>query len=282
MRKLVVVALASLASLPACSSSDSGTAGGAAAETGAGASPCSPFSPSSKPLSLGTLVAAGRGTGGVVYAVDETPTHDSHVFVSSEGGLFRQRVAGSGTSPDLDVFSIDDHVPPFTLQIDFASGAPVAMGVLEGPLPAGSKSFVIGKDGETLTLLALADVAGLPVHNLPGAQVLEYDARLADGREMVVIRPQDDWTYGDFRVFVGTPPTLAERHVTNVSRGNDTYIDFDLGGVPAQAIFRWAFSPDGGSGPGEATLAMAGATQTLTQLPTTAPPQGITYTCFAR
>jgi hypothetical protein len=240
-------------------------------------SACDPFAPSPKPISLGTVVAAGKSVAGIIYVVDKVG-YDNHVFVSNGGVLERQRIAGAGSGPTFYVFSIVDHSPPFTLQIEVGpSGPPTAMGVLEGPPPSDSKTIVIGQQGEKLTLLATADVASMPVRNLLGTQVLEYNARLDDGRAMVVVRPKDDWTYADFRVFFGQPPNLSERAVQNVSRGSDTWIVFDLDGAQATALFKSALSS-----PGDSTLKVGAVAMVITQLSITAPPAGFTYSCLAR
>ena len=268
-RAIPLLAL-SLAPLPACSSSGGDATGAVASGDAAGDVPCDPFALAPVPLSLGALLAAGRAQDGTIYAADETPSHEHHVFVSSGGALVRQRVAGEGESPDFYVF-------------DLAAGAPTAMGVLTGPLPAGSKTFDVDTQGEKLALLAASDVATMPVQNLPGAQVLAYDAHLADGRELVVVRPQDDWTYADFRVFFGARPVLAERHLVNggATRGSSTMIEFTADGADALATFTWVYDPDGGSGPGDATLSIGGTSYPLTLGPTDAEPAGVSFTCFA-
>jgi hypothetical protein len=284
--QLALLLFGTAVGLAACAPKDvspSPDAAGDAASPGSissGPAVCDPFALSPKPISLGTIVGAGRSSAGTIYVVDDGGgVVGNHVFVSNNGVLERQRIAGSGSSPTFYVFTVTDHVPPFILQIDRGPSGPTAMGVLEGPATAGKRTIVIGQDGETLTLLAAADVASMPVRNLPGTQVLEYNARTADGRAMIVVRPADDWTYQDFRVFFGTPPDLTERHVVNVSRGNDTYITFDLDGVDATALYKYILTPDA-SGPGEATLTVGSATFALTLLPTTTTPGGMTYTCL--
>ena len=42
---------------------------------------------------------------------------------------------------------------------------------------------------------------------------LEYNAQATDGRFLVVVRPKDEWTYEDFRVFFGPSDRVAQRHV---------------------------------------------------------------------
>jgi hypothetical protein len=237
-------------------------------------SACDPFAPSPQPISLGTVIAAGRTAVGTTYVVDKIG-YDNRVFVSNGGVLERQRIAGSGSSPTFYVFTVLDHSPAFTLQVDVGPNGPTAMGVLEGPPPADSKTIVIGQQGEKLSLLAPSDVASMPVRNLPGAKYLEYNARLADGRAMVVVRPNDDWTYTDFRVFFGQPPNLSERTVQTVTRGSDTYIVFDLDGAQATALFKSALSS-----PGDSTLKIGTATMVITQLSIAAPPAGFAYACI--
>jgi hypothetical protein len=188
------------------------------------------------------------------------------VFVSDASGtLVRQRIAGSGSGPDFYVFDVSDHDPAFVLQIDISTGASIRMGVFNGTLKD-SKTFVIGQQGEELTVLAAGAVATMPVRNLPGDVVVEYAAALADGDVMVVTRPRDDWSYTDFRLFLGSMGAVAEREVSSVVRARDggsTTITFDLDGVSAVASFPVVFA-DGGFAPGPATLTVGGTTTSLT------------------
>ncbi|HEX7500072.1 MAG TPA: hypothetical protein VF524_07160, partial [Polyangia bacterium] len=155
---------------------------------------CDPFAAMPLPIALGTVIAVCESSAGLIYAVDQVDT-SQRVFVSDASGtLVRQRIAGSGTGPDFYVFDISDHDPAFVLQIDIPAGGTMRMGVLDGTL-TDSKTFVIGQQGEELTVLPAEAVASMPVRNLPGDVVVEYAAALADGDVMVVTRPRDDWSY---------------------------------------------------------------------------------------
>ena len=240
---------------------------------------CDPFAPRPLPIALGTVIAAGQDSSGVIFAADQVDS-SQRVFVSDASGtLVRQRIAGSGSGPDFYVFDVSDHDPAFVLQIDIPAGGTMRMGVLHGTLKD-SKTFVIGQQGEELTVLPAGAIAGMPVRNLPGDVVVEYAAASADGDVMVVTRPRDDWSYTDFRLFLGPMGAVAERKVSNVLRaldGGSTTIAFDLDGTSATASFPVVFA-DGGFAPGPATLTVGGSTTPLTRQG--AQPAGAAYLCF--
>jgi hypothetical protein len=193
--------------------------------------------------------------------------------------LVRQRIAGSGSGPDFYVFDVSDHDPAFVLQIDIPAGGTLRMGVLNGTLKD-SKTIVIGQQGEELTVLPAGAIAGMPVRNLPGDVVVEYAAALPDGEVMVVTRPRDDWSYTDFRLFLGTMGAVTERKVSNVVRAKDggsTTITFDLDGTSAVASFPVLFA-DGGFVPGPATLTAGPNTTSLTLHG--GAPAGAAYLCL--
>jgi hypothetical protein len=239
---------------------------------------CDPFAARPLPIALGTVIASGQSSTGIIYAVDQVDS-SLRVFVSdASGALVRQRIAGSGSGPDFYVFDVSDHNPAFVLQIDIPASGPMRMGVFQGTLKD-RKTIVIGQDGEELTVLPAGSVAAMPLRNLPGDVVVEYAAGLADGDVMVVTRPLDDWSYTDFRLFLGPMGAVAERKVNNVSRARDggsTTITFDLDGTSAVASFPVVFA-DAGFAPGPATLTAGGTTTSLTRQG--AQPAGATYLC---
>jgi hypothetical protein len=241
---------------------------------------CDPFAPKPLPITLDYGFAAGRDQRGVIYAVGPS----WWIFVSEGDTLVRQRVASSF---DL-TFTVTEHDPPFTLQVDPpASGNDEwRMGIVFGPLS--TKTFVIGEQGEELTLLPWSDLASMAVRNLPGEVVLEYAASLPDGRQVVVTRPRDDWSYADFRVFLGVADRMVERAVSTVVRMTDgsTTIWFDLDGGAAIAQLLVASADggfpsdgggDGGFVPGTATLQVVGGSISLERQ--TQPPAGAAYVC---
>jgi hypothetical protein len=245
--------------------SDGGSAGSA------GSKPCQSSSPAPKTTKPGTIVAAGKGSDGTIYVVDDVSHRDGitimRVFKSNESGaLDRQRVAGESKVDYVYDFYTSGPAQPFTLQIEMPAGGRIRMGVMQGNQDA-SKKLVIGQDGEELPVLPNAAVASMPMYDLANEIVLEYSVSLPDGRAMVVIRPRDDWSYSDFRLFLGPSEALSERVVTGVIRfsdGGTTTIRFDDDGQPAEAYFPVVFA-DGGFADGPATLTVSGATIPLTR-----------------
>jgi hypothetical protein len=283
-RRLSILAVLAIASCgesqePLQEGHDAAILPDASGENAPAASGCDPFAPKPLPIALGTVIAAGQDSTGIVYAVDQVE-HDQRVFVSDAGGaLVRQRISGSGASPDFYVFNVTDHDPPFVLQIDTPAGGPLRMGVVIGGLKD-SRTFVIGEQGEELTVLPEGAIAGMPVVNLPGTVVLEYAVATTGGEILIVTRPQDGWSYEDFRLFFGSLGAIAERRVSNVTRmldGGSTIILFDLDGQQAKADFPVTFV-DGGFAYGPATLTVGSAVMPLTRLDEA--PAGATYSCF--
>jgi len=278
-----------------------GGTGGSTQQAGAGGNPnaaeagpstadgsvsCNPFQPPTKPITLTNVLGAGRDTDGTLYVVDQPQPGGERVFVSSGTTLQRQSGAGAGTESSGNgvvsyTFSITDHTPPLMLRLETDASGPTAMGVLQNPSPD-IKTFTIGQQGNVLTLVPASQLASLLVANIPAQTFIEYNATLSDGRALLVVRPSDDWTYQDFRVFFGTPDHMAEQSVGQVIRyqdGGSTTINFTIDGLAAVASFPVQLSP-GGLVKGPSTLTI-GATQfPLTLGPTDSPPTGETYFCL--
>jgi hypothetical protein len=244
---------------------------------------CDPFSPITKPITLANVLGAGQDTDGTLYVVDQPQPGGERVFVSSGGTLQRQRVAGSGTESSGGgvmsySLSVSDHVPPFMLKLETNAAGPTAMGVLQDP-PLDIKTFSIGQQGSVLTLVPAAQVAGLPVANIPAETFIEYNATLPDGRALLVVRPRDDWTYQDFRVFFGAPDHMVERTVDQVVRyqdGGSTIIYFIIDGAAAAATFPVQMLPKGPPSLGIGTT----TSFQLTLGPIAFPPAGYSYFCL--
>ena len=259
-----------------------GAVAGNVSESGAATqTTCDPLAPALKPITLGSVLAAGKSATGTIYAVDQVDT-TQRVFVSDGSGtLVRQRVtgSGSGSGPTFYVFDVENIAQPFVLQIDMPAGASVRMGVLQGTLKD-SKTLVIGQDGEELTVLPSTAIAGMPLRNLPGDVYVEYVATLPDGQLMLVTRPVDDWSYADFRLFLGALNAVIERPVDSVTRlkdGGTTTILFQLDGTQASAYFPFVRA-DAGVSPAPATLTVAGVATSLTRQNT--PPTTASYLCL--
>jgi len=250
--------------------------------TSSGLFSCDPFQPITKPITLATVLGAGRDTDGTLYVVDQPQPSSERVFVSSGATLQRQRITGSGTESAGNgvmsyTYSISDHTPPFMLKLETNAAGATAMGVLLGATNV--RTFTIGQQGSVLTLIPASQVADLPVADIPAETFIEYNATLPDRRALLVVRPRDDWTYQDFRVFFGTPDHIVERLVFQVVRytdGGSTTIDFTVDGVVAVASFPMSLT--GVAGP--PTLTLAGTEFPLTLGPIVSPPAGYSYFCL--
>ncbi|HJX66837.1 MAG TPA: kelch repeat-containing protein [Polyangia bacterium] len=255
-------------------------------QTSSDSASCDPFQPPTKSITLTNVLGIGRDTDGTLYVVDQPQAGGERVFVLSGTTLQRQRIAGSGTETAgggvmLYSFTITDHTPPFMLKLETDASGPTAMGVLQEP-PPDIRTFTIGQQGSVLTLVPASQVAALPVADIPAETFIEYNATLPDGRALLVVRPRDDWTYQDFRVFFGAPGHMAERSVSQVVRykdGGSTTINFTIDGVAAIASFPVQLSP-GGLVIGPATLTIGAASFPLTLGPTASPPSGDSYFCL--
>jgi len=229
---------------------------------------CDPFAPepdSTLPPLPTTVLAAGRDTAGTIYVVAASDS-GAWVLISDGGTLVRQYLSNWTFSSDSEAFALGDHNPPCTLQIDRSLdssgiGPVTRMGVVFALLDS---AFVIGEQGEELTLLGPQDYANMPVDGvIPNQVVAAYTARLPDGRTMVITRPRHSSGLSSYQVFLGPAADLVERTVTLVLRDDNngtTTFWFDLDGQTAVAELA-ELSPDGGTGSG--TLELAGATLPL-------------------
>ncbi|HEX2657235.1 MAG TPA: hypothetical protein VHU40_03140, partial [Polyangia bacterium] len=202
---------------------------------------CDPLADNPQPIVLGRVIGAGRDAGGVVYMVDR-PEQGERLFISDGMALKRQPITGSafGSIVGSGTFTIVNSGSGDTelhVEIDTDVAGVPTMGILRGPLE--TKIFPVGIRGETLTLLGRDALAGYMLVNLSGTIYVEYVATFPDGRTMVVTRPDVDWSYSDFRLFMSDAATslLRERKVGSVVRGSFTDIVFDLDGTQAKARF---------------------------------------------
>ncbi len=232
---------------------------------------CNPLDGTTEPITLAKVIGAGRHADGTIYVLDDgAPGY--RAFVSEAGALQRKKVGGSGSGPDWTVVSMTDANAPFSLKIESANGAPTRMGVFRGELK--DKTFDIGVQGDVLELVDASAYASLELRNIPTGIYVEYDASASDGRRLVVTRPDVDWAYEDFRVFIGTRARMVERPVKNVSRGSTTHVTFDVDGVEHHATFASSMSSHT-----TATLTANGQQEGLV-VNTTDPGAGLSYFCL--
>jgi hypothetical protein len=242
--------------------------------------PCAPLLASApRQIALATVLGIGRHADGTLYVLDQDDT-GTRVFVSEGAKLKRKEVSGSGSghldSGDWYVASVLDPSAPFILKVDDTNGAR-QMGVVRGAFT--DRDFTIGQTGDVLEVQGAATLDGLIVLDLPDGVYVEYWAHLPDGRTLVVLRPDHDWGYDDFRLFLGTDDQMRERPVLSVQRARDggtTTIVFTLDGARATAFF-----PSSLSGVSEASLTVANATpDVLTTEPAGSAPTEAAYFCL--
>jgi hypothetical protein len=104
-------------------------------------------------------------------------------------------------------------------------------------------------EDEAATITACDPLSG-------GELAVEYFGVLEDDRRVLVVRPEEDWDYEDFRVFLGSPERVLEYPVGNVARAKDggsTTIELTLDGDPATLDFP-IVSTEAGFEPGPAML----------------------------
>jgi hypothetical protein len=243
---------------------------------------CDPLMADTASVTLGSVVGAGESADGTIYVVDRGD-EELRAFISQEGELYRQRVSGTGegnTDGEFVLVSLNELDPTVALMVTTDSDGNVRMGVAFGPIP--TKTFVIGEQGEELTLLPDGDVKALPIHNYPAEIEVEYSAELADGRVLVVLRPRDFNDYSEFRVFFGPPDRLEERDLTSATRqrdGGTTDIEFEVNGQPAHAHFPVESTEDGFT-PGEPSLTIDGESIDLSLTAPAQSPADASYYCL--
>lgn len=240
---------------------------------------CDPLADDPRPITLGKVLGVGRDGQGVVYVIDQPPQGSDRLFVSDGMVLKRQPVAGLGAGAVADggmfeIVSSGSGDTALAVQVVIDSTGVATMGVVHGALT--TKTFTIGQQGETLVVLGADALSSYSVENLPGTIDVEYVATLADGRTLVVTRPDVDWSFTDFRVFLSAvdPSSLLERKVIDVVRGSFTNVIFDLDGMPATAHFTSSLSP------GPSTLTVGAGTSELTVLSSGTRPTGVTFLCL--
>lgn len=240
---------------------------------------CDPLADDPQPITLGKVLGVGRDAQGVVYVIDRPPQGLDRLFVSKGMVLERRPVTGTGSGSEADggtfeIVGSGSGDAALAVEITTDVTGAVMMGVVHGALT--TKTFVIGQQGETLVVLGADALAGYSVQNLPGTIDVEYFATLADGRALVVTRPDVDASYADFRLFLSTsgPSPLLERKVIDVVQGSFTDVVFDLDGARATAHFSSSLAP------GPSTLTVGPTSGELTVSTPGTRPTGVTFLCL--
>jgi hypothetical protein len=227
MRSLLPLVLLLLA---ACSNADDDEADAHSGDTA-----CNPLVGGEQPITLGEVLAVGRDADGVVYVLEQPPdSGELRAFVSDGSALQRHRVPGSGSGTQDDIAFYDVGVeadPEFKLYLEIPdNGEPTfSKLVTEERNSPGAVA-----DGEELELLGEDALANFELQNLPPEVTVEYFGELVEGDLVVVTRPSDDWTYDDFRLFLGSPAQMRELDVESVTRGRDggsTTIETEIAGA---------------------------------------------------
>lgn len=224
---------------------------------------CDPLQADEQPIMLDNVIAVGRDDQGVLYVLDDPEDSDYQVFVSEHDALQRHRVLGSGSGDSMWISVSVEADPQFGLYVTLdASGEAASMRRFDS---ADVKDKSQEPEGDDLDLLDQSAIEDMKLRNLSPEVAIEYSGTIEDGRRVLVVRPNDDWSYEDFRVFLGTPQKMLEREVKSVLRAKDggsTTIDFMLDGEPATLRFPVVNAGDHIE-PGDSTLASDGETLSI-------------------
>ncbi len=223
----------------ACSSKVDSSSGGA------GTSACDPLQSKTTSVTLdaASIVAAGRALDGTVYVLTEQHS-EMRLFVGSGSALAEQFELGTGTDTEsgtqtwlFDYAAADGSPISVEAQRD-ASG--LRMGVLMGP--KSGKTWQVGGQGETLTLLSAADAAALSAQTTQTFNV-DFAGVRADGTALVLVAPAHSGDFASERLFWGMPGALAEEKILSFTRSlnNDTIVTFALGSGMANLTYSISF-----------------------------------------
>jgi len=207
---------------------------------------CDPFQAPVVSLELETILGAGEAADGTFYVADSIEGSD-RMFVGTAEGLARVRVLGSGSESTstgsitaLTFLAPDDTVATFLIAVE---GATTTLSLVAGSYRPGPEP---PPDPEVLAVIDDATARATPVGGWVNPIVLEYHA-LVDGTDpLIVVRPELDWSYEDFRLFLGAGSEATERRVASVTRARDggsTHVVFDLDGQTADAFFPFQGAP---------------------------------------
>src|SRR5688572_13683702 len=178
-----------------CTSGGSGTVEPGGTTAGGELQACDPLSTDASPITLGTIVAAGRAKNGTVYLVDRSEGAGLLRAFVSDGLLLRRRtVSGSGETPDFVTVSLgDDPRTALHVRIELSGGTAKRMAISNAPPDPKTKSFDIDTQGEELALIPSSDLSAFTLVNLSGRR-LTYAASTPDGHRFVLFMPSVDYS----------------------------------------------------------------------------------------
>jgi hypothetical protein len=184
--------------------------------------PCQPFGALPEPIMLSNVLAIGRDMNDVIYVLDEPDGEEPRAFRSSADRLVRQHVSGTSTGTDVGIKTYHVHIeaePAYALYLEISDDVGVRFVRQDGPV----ERVMPGEEPEGEVLEVLDEVAldDLTLENFPPDVYVEYLGNLEDGRRVLVTRPEEDWDYEDFRVFLGTKDAMVEHAVESVVRQRD-------------------------------------------------------------
>lgn len=206
---------------------------------------CQPLATSEVAIDLGVILAIGQDSGDTIYVVDlPADGGQEHRLFRSDGDvLVRKDITGSGqgTSPDgskFYVFSFDEGEQVHSLAVEKAKSGEMKIALAQGQYKLSIEE--VAAAGEYLQVLDESAIDSMTLKNLAGEVFVEYLARIGNGELAVVIRPEHDWSYEDFRLFMGLQAEMKELEVIEVARqrdGGTTDITFRRGSTTATMHF---------------------------------------------
>lgn len=254
------------------------TTGEASGGAGSGSSSlhaCDPLASvtSAVQLEAAQVVAAGSAADGTFYVV----YGDERLFVGDPDGLVERVVIGLGqTGSQTDLDYTDDDGTAVKVEVT-EDGGTTQMRVARGEQ---SSKGVDPGSGEVLTPADAEMIASIPA-STTASFVIDFAASLVDGRELVVVAPEHDVEYEQFRVFLGPTTDLAQRAVSNFgsSRSGQRFATLTIDGAAAELTYlaggSTVLNPNGGP----TTLTVSGTVLELTE--NAAPDDGI-YRCLQK
>jgi hypothetical protein len=231
---------------------------------------CDPLAAREEVVQLTEVIAVGEDDGGVLFVLSEVRSGEAgeQVLVSEGERLRKLAAAGSGSGGDASgsfySISVLDGDYDFTLLVIDPNDGDLQMAIAPGEHELREWSE-LPDDAEILTVRDESVIDGMGCFSVVEMEV-EYYIEVPGGEVIVVLRPDRDWDYDDFRLFLGPGGDLIEYRVTDVVRytdGGTTTIDFRYEGGQATM-----YCPYVDMGWGQATLTRDGETVDVERLPT--------------